>query len=48
MTFICSKLCGSCNYSKVPTVSNKDCALTRRNVNFAIARVINVDIGSDI
>ncbi len=48
MTLVCSELFRSCNYCKVPTVSNKDCAFTRRNVNFAIVTVINIDIGSNI
>ncbi len=48
MALISPKLFSSCNDGEIFTVSGEYSALTWGDINFAIIRVVNVDIGCDV
>lgn len=48
MTLVGSELFSGSNNSKISAISNKNSALTGRNINFGIIGIINIDICSNI
>ena len=48
MTLIGPKLFSSSNNGKILTIPDKNSALTRCNIDFAVLCIINIEVGSNI